>query len=149
MIYNKYIGWGIPSPKALETICEAYITHCKKYPDAKLIDYGAGSGAYSLLLNDMLLQKGIQSDGKSDVSHNKVVAVDLPVNLYKIQSEFYPIVKDTNYRVDPNDVMLVVWGSDCPSQCLAVARYIEDGGKCLIIQGEGSGGMHVSNRLCG
>lgn len=122
--YNKYIGWGIPSPIAVNTIYKAYMDHCKRYPAAKLIDYGAGTGVYSLLLENM----GILRD--------KLIAVDLPVKTHATQREFYPLLIDNKYCVHPDDVMLVVWGSNCYD---GVQKYILNGGKCLIIQGEVKG----------
>ena len=99
--YNKYIGWGIPSPIVLNAIYKAYMDHCKKYPMAKLVDYGAGTGVYSLLLEDM----GIQRD--------RLIAVDLPIKTHATQREFYSLLIDDKYCVHPDDVMLVVWGSSC------------------------------------
>jgi hypothetical protein len=125
IIYNKYIGWGIPSPAALKLIFDAYQKHLVRYPQAKLIDLGAGTGIYSLLLSDM------------GIPRERMIAVDLTKKTHKTCRELYPVVIDDQYRLDPEDVVLIVWGVD--THHCRLDRYVEEGGTCVILQGEADG----------
>jgi len=122
--YNKYIGWGIPSPEALKLIYDGFQEHLKHFPDARLIDLGAGTGVYSALLVKM------------GVPPEKMIAIDLVKKTHtEVSTEFHPVL--TEFEIKSSDAILVVWGSGCDK---VVETYAEAGGTCVIIQGESSDG---------
>lgn len=128
--YNKHIGWGVPSDKALKYIFNAFQKHLETYPEARLIDVGAGTGLYSALLFKM----GIPA--------SKLVALDLVVRTHRpsdITHDFYPITTHTTeepFKILPTDALLVVWGAGCWDIVMEYAKT----GTCIIVQGECDGG---------
>ncbi|MCJ7637932.1 MAG: hypothetical protein MUO21_10625, partial [Nitrososphaeraceae archaeon] len=93
--YNKFIGWALPSKESIEVVVEAFHEHIKTYPEAKIIDFGAGSGIFAYLFEQLGIPK------------EKIVAVDLPNPTHsdKQQRNFYPIIRDEEYEVEVNDIM--------------------------------------------
>lgn len=124
-IYNRYIGWGVPSEKALKIIYDKFQDHLIRFPDARLIDVGAGTGLYSALLHRMGIPK------------EKMIALDLEERTHRpkeVTHDFYPIV--TSVDIKPIDALLIVWGCGCDK---IVDKYAKTG-TCVIVQGEGRGG---------
>ena len=122
-IYNLYIGWALPTQKALNIIYKAWDIHVKKYPDARLIDVGAGTGVYCLLLQDM------------GVPINKLVALDIEPKTHKTCRNFFPLtIHKDDFEIHENDFLLICWGYGYDFE-----KYIEKV-KCVVIQGEQSDG---------
>ncbi len=124
--YNKLIGWALPSQKVCNIVFQTYQEHIKIYPEAKLIDFGSGSGIFAYMFNQM----GIPED--------KIVAVDLPEPTHsnEKQRNFWSIHREENYQVDTNDIFFIGWGCGCYNN---VVSYCERKGKCVIILGEYDG----------
>ena len=124
--YNRVIGWALPSKEAIGAVVNAFHKHIQTYPDAKVVDFGAGSGIFAYMFE----QCGIPKD--------RILAVDLlnPTHSHKHQRNFFPITRYDDYEVAINDILFIAWGSSCYR---AVDSYIERGGKCVIILGENDG----------
>lgn len=124
--YNELIGWALPSQEAIEAVVSAFQEHLQAYPEARLVDFGAGSGIFSYMFEKL----GIPKD--------KIIAVDLPKPTHsnKKQRNFYPIIRDDEYEVAITDILFIAWGSGCVR---AVDSYVDRGGKCVIILGENDG----------
>ena len=122
-IYNTLIGWALPSKLVCETVYATYLNHIKAYPDAKIIDLGAGSGIFSYMFHQM----GIPND--------RIIAVDLekPTHSNPEQRKFWNITKNSNFEFDPIDILFVAWGSGIYGN---VDKYCDNGGTCVIILGE-------------
>lgn len=120
-VYNSTIGWALPSQKACTHLHNAWLAHVEKYPDARFIDVGAGTGIFSYV---MYLQ---------GVPREKVIAFDRaePTHKLKGQRQFWQCV--TNVDISPNDLLFVGWG--CGTSQI-VDDYIWSGGHCLVILGE-------------
>jgi len=124
-IYNQFIGWAVPCSKALKVICDQWSVHVRKFPTARLIDYGAGTGVYCCLLEQM----GIQAD--------RMIALDLPVKTHITCRQFFPITKviDGDFQFQPTDFVLIAWGYG-----QKLNPCIDAGVQCVVIQGEDSDG---------
>ena len=157
-VYNKWIGWGIPSNDAIEFIVGGFLQYKKKYSNARLIDFGAGTGCTTLFLREKLMQLG------SDAT---VIPIDLVNPTHIPGKEFIDIIKINNVSAAPkpsdsdyercqerqvgsidsfefqrDDVLLVVWGAGCDT---AIAECVTKYGiGCVIIQGERDGGCTYS-----
>lgn len=128
-IYNAYIGWALPSEKSCQLIVKAFEKHLEQYPQAKLVDLGAGTGVYSMMLNYYGIPK------------EKLVAVDNGVRKYQNCFEpelkehphfFWPVQRE--YEIAPHDVLFIAWGEHSMRE--TVNTYVNNGGTCVIIQGE-------------
>jgi len=123
VIWNKLIGWGLPSKIVCQNILDAYKTHLRFFPNSKIIDFGAGTGIFAFMFNQM------------GISNDKILAIDIvkPTHSDKLQRNFWDICSKDNYKVDPHDILFISWGTDVEK---AVNSYIARGGKCVIILGE-------------
>jgi hypothetical protein len=119
LLYNRYFGWALPTEKALNIILNAWTNHLQKYPNARFIDYGAGTGIYCLLLEAL----GIPRD--------KLIALD------RIDDDraFYPLTVSKNFDFQPDDCIFIAWGHGQD-----LRSCIQAGCHCFIFQGEKSGG---------
>lgn len=137
LIYNMCIGWAIPSPQALDIIAGTFKQHLERYPNARLIDVGAGTGLYSALLTHPV-------EGRFCIPKEKMIALDVDPKTFGTTKEFYHITlvkQGEEFTINPEDAILIAWGSGCGA---VVDRYEKDGGTCIIIQGEGDGGCTYS-----
>jgi hypothetical protein len=127
IIYNHIIGWALPSRETCNHVLMTYEKHIEKYPDAKIIDLGAGSGIFSYMFNEM----GIPGD--------KILAVDMkiPTHTNPEKRNFWPIHNCDNYVADKNDILFIAWGIYALDTI--VSDYNERGGTCVIIVGEMDG----------
>ncbi|CAK7994820.1 Hypothetical protein POVR1_LOCUS344 [uncultured virus] len=122
-IIVSYIGFALPSPQAIEVLFKAYQRHLERFPKAKFVDLGAGSGVFCWLLH----RAGILKD--------RLLAIDLPSGktTHQFQKNYWEITEDSNYHADPDDVLFIGWGCGGGN---VIDQYEKDGGKCLIILGE-------------
>lgn len=122
-IYNLYIGWAMPTEKALTIIFNAWKTHLEKYPDARLVDFGAGTGVYCFLLQSM------------GVPQERLIALELETKTHKTCRNFFPLtIHNNDFEIKENDFLLVCWGYSGQ-----IGDYIEKI-HCVVIQGEKSDG---------
>lgn len=125
-MYNKYIGWALPSRETCELVIETW----HQYPNSRLIDLGAGTGLFCKVFNYL----GIPED--------KLLAIDHPtISCFKSlkSKNFWPIHREDNYQVDPNDILFIAWGVSTLKNI--INDYVEKGGQCAIILGEEGGNM--------
>lgn len=123
-IYNYYIGWGIPDKHT----CELIVNVWKKYPDKRIVDFGAGTGLFCRVLNYL----GVPQD--------KLIAIDKirPSHDSPNSKKFWPIYREYNYKIDVNDILFVAWG--VYNVGIFIDDYVMRGGFCVIILGEMDGG---------
>lgn len=131
--FNANVGWAIPSDKAIKTIA----SWVNEYADfqktqhniitTKLVDVGAGSGIWELLLHN----RGVHAD--------KLLSIDLPneKKTHKFKHVYWDIQEIENYSVDINDILFVAWGYGVRN---IIDDYVNRGGKCVILLGEQEGG---------
>lgn len=127
-IFVSFASYAIPSDQAIDQIVTWFNEYRKISPTAKFVDFGAGSGLFSLLLNDA----GIPKDSLIAIDKS-----DKNKKLHKFGRKYFDIIEDENYKVDPNDIFFVAWGFIHGN---ALEDYIEKGGRCVIILGENEGG---------
>jgi len=126
-IYNQLIGWALPSKQVCEVVFAAYQEHVKMYPNARIIDLGAGTGIFSYMFNQM----GIPAAN--------IIALDLENRTHsnKAQRSFWQITINDNFEFRETDILFVAWGSGIGGE---VDRYCNSNGKCVILLGETSDG---------
>lgn len=123
-LYNNIVGYGLPSREVCERVLATYSGHRANHPNARLIDFGAGSGVFAKIFADM----GID-----------VVAYDLVSPTHQSLRQFHASVSDVVIRAD--DVLFISWGINGSKAVKEfINRYIKSGGKCIMILGEGIGG---------
>lgn len=123
--FTDIIGWAIPSKSTIDIICNTVSEHLKKYPDAKFIDWGCGSGIWSFLFNI------------NGISANNIIAVDNSSFLY--EKHYYPrIFEISDFSV--NDILFIAWGQDDGPVEKFVENFINNGGKYVILLGESNFG---------
>ena len=66
-VFINYVSYAVPSPDAINIIYEAFVEHLDKFPNAKFVDLGCGSGVFCWLLN------------RAGIPKEKIIAVDLPI----------------------------------------------------------------------
>jgi hypothetical protein len=122
-IYNQYIGYALPEKET----CEIIVNTWKQFPNKKLVDFGAGYGAFCKVFNHL----GIPAE--------KLLAVDLIKSSHCIEKNdyFWPIHRDNNYIIDIDDILFIAWGTKMDH---ILEDYITRGGSCVIILGEMTGG---------
>jgi hypothetical protein len=128
-MFNQYIGWAVPSDIVINTIYETFMEHKKQFPNARLVDLGAGTGIYCRLL---------QARG---IDMKDLVALELVHSThFKNPKYFFPmtLTNDKNYELHTDDVVLIAWGTSSVRDVLQ--SYVDRGGSCVIIQGECSDG---------
>lgn len=156
-IYNSKIGWALPTETAINFIYQSWQRHLAKYPTARLIDRGAGTGIYSLLLaergisKDSLIAlevpyppKNSEFDNFSDDCSNDDQPEIFPTKVEE-RFSFYPltIVEPGTFEYRKEDFILICWGH--PSNDFRdVRKYLNEGGTCLVIQGEMNGGCTIA-----
>jgi hypothetical protein len=120
-IYNSSVGWALPSKRACELMYQAWCNHAVKYPDARFIDVGAGTGIFSYMMSQM----GVPCD--------RIVALDRakPTHALQGQRKFWPHV--TECGVMWCDLLFVAWGYGSEQ---IIDEYIWTGGTCVVILGE-------------
>lgn len=129
--FAKELCWAIPTEKAIRTICQWYSNHIKTYPNAKLVDCGAGSGVWMLLIYHYMLDNYPEL---CETAKDMLVAYDLPNPTYKFKQYFWPI--NSTYIIQAQDILMILWGSD---QSNVIENFVENGGKRVIILGEYDG----------
>ena len=121
-IFVKSISYGVPSPRSIDLVVEAFKKHCLIFPNAKLIDLGSGSGVFTWLFH------------RNGIEKNKLVALDRKDNkTHKFKLKFWKITEDDNYIIHKNDAVFCSWGSIRGN---IIDNYIDKGGNCMIIQTE-------------
>lgn len=120
-LYNAHIGWALPTAH----VCREVVRFWQKHPHARVIDMGAGSGVFCMMLHDA----GIPAD--------KLIAIDKnePIPCYKTTNTFWNIIRDDEFRVPINDIFFMAWGG-CGGIEQRLYDYINRGGWCVIILGE-------------
>ena len=113
LVYNKYIGWALPSRKACTLI----------------VDTWHESGIFTYVFH----QLGVPTE---NLLPNHLLK---PSHRNSEQRIFWPptLVEELDFQVDPNDIIFIAWGSSVGK---VVNSYVERGGFCVIIQGEEDGG---------
>lgn len=124
-VYNSTIGWAMPSQKACSLMYSTWSAHVEKYPGARFIDVGAGTGIFSYVMS------------LHGVPREKIVALDLenPTHRMYGQRRFWQCV--TAVDIAPTDMLFVGWGSDTDD---IIDDYVNSGGHCIVILGETAGG---------
>jgi len=127
IVFNDYIGWALPSKKACTKTIEAFNEHLKLFPKARLVDLGAGSGVFCSIFHEL----GIPKDNILAIEHSQ------SRHRLENQRKFWDVIVDDEFVADKEDVIFIAWGlgQDC-----VLEKYIEDGGKCVIILGESNTG---------
>lgn len=128
--FTDIIGWAIPSENTINIIYNIISEHLKKYPDAKFIDWGCGSGIWSFLLN----RKGICT--------NNIIAVDN--SSFSYEKQYFPIVNEIN-DFSINDMLFIAWGQEEQSIDQFIDKFISNGGKYVILLGEIYGGCTLNS----
>ncbi len=117
-LYNKYIGWALPTEKVLKLI----VNFWKENPNSTIVDLGAGSGFFCLLFYDHGIPK------------TKLIALETKMpTRHQTISKFWNIIQDDDYEIDVNDICFIAWGSGIQNR---LKSYVERGGKYVIILGE-------------
>ena len=124
-IYNRYIGWALPSEKA----CTLVVSTWKQFPNSKIVDIGGGTGLFCKVFNHL------------GIPENKLLAVDLsnPSHCSSESKNFWPIHREDDFKVDPNDILFIAWGVTKSHRI--IDDYVERGGHCVIILGELGGNI--------
>ncbi len=118
--YNRNIGWALPTRQ----VCDLIVVLWQTYPTKTLVDLGAGSGVFCMMLNDAGIPK------------HKLHAVDqveIP-RMYKVDNHFWDIVHIDNYEVPAQDILFLAWGVF--NLQAPLKSYIARGGWCVVILGE-------------
>ncbi|QKF93514.1 hypothetical protein QKU48_gp0056 [Fadolivirus algeromassiliense] len=125
--FITFVGYAIPSEKAIHTITNWFFEQQKINNNIKLVDMGAGSGIWELLLHDAGIPK------------ESLIAVDLPKDkkTHKFERLFWPVIEDMAYKVDPSNIMFIAWGYMTSN---IIKEFEDRGGKCVIILGENESG---------
>lgn len=124
-LYNTYVGWALPTAQ----VCAEVVRFWQKYPHTRVVDMGAGSGVFCMMLHDA----GIPAD--------KLIAIDKnePIPCYQTTTTFWNIIRDDEFQVPINDIFFMAWGG-CGGIEQRLFDYIKRGGWCVIILGEIAGG---------
>jgi hypothetical protein len=123
-IYNRYIGWALPSKKA----CQLVVNTWKRQPSARVIDMGAGTGLFCRVFHHL------------GIPENRLLAVDLPNPSHTsvLNKNFWPIHYGA-FEVGEDDILFIAWGVDRS----VIEDYVANGGQWVIILGEIDGGCTV------
>lgn len=118
-LWNKLIGWGLPSEK----VCRLVYDTWTKFPNSRIVDFGAGSGIFTFMFNQIGIPK------------NNLIAIDLvnPTYSDKSQRIFWNIDRTDSYNINQHDILFISWGTEME---FIVDQYISKGGICVIILGE-------------
>ena len=116
--YNDYIGWALPT----DQVCRLILAFWKRYSESKVIDLGCGSGFFCMMLHDCGIPK------------TKLMALETKIQKKATTLNFWEIKRDDDYEIDPNDILLICWGTSAISKRLE--SYIKRGGKYVLILGE-------------
>jgi hypothetical protein len=121
--FNLYIGFSVPEKRIIDLLYTTFTTHLEKYPGAKLVDLGTGSGIYPWLLS----RKGIAKE--------KLLAVDLVLGelTQKFECSYWDILRHSDYVPHINDMVFISWGY---GRYPSLDTYLLNGGKCVVILGE-------------
>lgn len=118
--YNEHIGWALPSAQ----VCAQVVGLWQKYPSARIVDLGAGSGVFCMMFHDA----GVPTD--------KLLAIDkeTPVKCWQTTNTYWPITRDDAFDVPIRDILFLAWGGGDSN--LRLDSYIKRGGWCVVILGE-------------
>lgn len=138
----NYVGWAIPCRENVDLLFDWLQRHLAKFPQAKVIDWGCGTGIWTFLIN----QKGIpkenlmavdvwiqQSEKKQDDSEEPEIEW-FKDSYSKAYWEIIPKVE----TFDENDVLFVAWGRHGMGDAY-IEEFVQKGGKNVIIVGEEDG----------
>lgn len=120
--YNKHMGWALPTSQ----VCENIVRLWQKYPHVRIVDVGAGSGLFCMMLHDA----GIPAD--------KLLAVDkeTPIECWKTTNTYWDIYRNDTFDIPIDDVFFVAWGGSFGGLYERLNHYIDSGGWCVVILGE-------------
>jgi hypothetical protein len=81
------------------------------------------------------------------IPEDKLLAVDLtnPSHCKSKQKKFWPIHRDDEFKVDPDDILFIAWGVTNTEKTLY--DYIDRGGHCIIILGELGEGLTLDPEI--
>lgn len=121
-VYNSTIGWALPSRAACGHLYNAWREHVARYPDARFIDVGAGTGIFSYVMALM----GIPA--------SRITALDRaePTHALHGQRTFWQTVEGSG-DIRSRDMLFVAWGYGTAE---IIDDYIWTGGSCVVILGE-------------
>lgn len=129
--FVKTISYANPDANTIAIIEQWYVKHIELFPTSKFVDVGCGSGIFERLLygNDIF----------SEIPGQLLIGIDLPCSekTHNFGKKYWEITESSSYEVDPDDVFFVAWGwlsNDI------LEKYIDSGGKYVIILGESEGG---------
>lgn len=124
--YNLHIGWALPTAD----VCSQVVGLWRKYPTARIVDMGAGSGVFCMMFHD------------AGIPAHKLLAIDktIPIECWKTTNTFWEIARDDDFEVPIDDIFFVAWGGYQGGIVERLESYIERGGWCVIILGETDGG---------
>ncbi len=125
-LFRLYVGWAIPTQVELLQI-RAWLEQYALVADTterkvRLVDMGAGSGVLMYLLHHV----GVPAE--------RLVAVDR-AEQPQFGTEYWPIIRDGDYVVEPQDVFCVVWGHPRDQLGTKLKDYVARGGRCVLIWG--------------
>jgi hypothetical protein len=126
--YIQVIGWAIPSRRNIDELYQVFSEHLKVHPQAKLIDWGCGTGIWSFLLR------------KRGIPARNIVAID-NYDTDSYDRTFYQI-NATVESFSEDDVLFIAWGRTDEF----IQKFIDGEGRCVIIVGETDGGCTLSSQ---
>lgn len=127
-IFVSLFSYAIPAPATIRLLYLAWQAHVLRYPTAKLVDLGCGTGLFLWLLH------------RAGVAEDRLVGIDLPLDKTPQHERSYwdAIIRDGSYVIKPEDFLLVTW-LDSSLGWLDIKSYLILGGTCLAIIGEATG----------
>lgn len=120
-IFNTYIGYGVPSRKVCEMVCEIFEDSHKYNKRCRLIEVGANSGIFSRMIYSLCCEDGCRG----------IIAYGLTSPTMN-QRQYFPI--NTEVSIKKDDILFISWGDNEVSQI--VDKYISIGGRQVIILGD-------------
>ena len=120
--YNMHIGWALPTTQ----VCEQVVGLWRKYPSARIVDMGAGSGLFCMMFHD------------AGIPINKLLAVDReePILCWKTTNTYWDITRNDDFEVPIEDIFFMAWGGGFGKLDERLDSYIKRGGWCVVILGE-------------
>jgi len=130
MLYHFMVGYAIPSTNALEMVSGWMKKILMSKPKTRFVDIGSGSGVWEYLLSELY-----------GIPLSSMLCVDVSEaddDHFSYYSHFVPPdIRNPDYVVDKGDVFWCNWGLGMHTH---LQKYIDNGGWCCILLGEGGMG---------